>query len=116
MPCIASFSLRQYTLYCLSSTASIFLGKRRATTFPTPVSLGRSWVPQPRTACFTGKSDLMSTADLDDELNKAMEALSTLITRKQRGDGRTYATAYDYMQVYLEVTQSTATCWVTLLA
>ncbi len=58
----------------------------------------------------------MSTADLDDELNKAMDALSTLITRKQRGDGRTYATAYDYMQVYLEVTQSTATCWVTLLA
>ena len=45
----------------------------------------------------------MTSAEYDDELNKAMDALSTLISRKQRGDGRNYATAYDYMQVYLEV-------------
>ena len=45
----------------------------------------------------------MTTAEYDEELNKAMDALSSLITRKQRGDGRNYATAYDYMQVYLDV-------------
>lgn len=49
----------------------------------------------------------MTTAEYDDELNKAMDALSTLITRNQRGDGRNYATAYDYMQVYLEVSPVT---------
>ena len=58
----------------------------------------------------------MSAADLDDELHKAMDALSSLITRKQRGDGRTYATAYDYMQIYLEVTLGTAKCWVIVIS
>ena len=102
MPCIASFALRQYSFSCLSSTASWFLGKRQAARFCAPVHPIRKRVLQ-QTACFTGKSDLMTTAEYDDELTKAMNALSTLITRSQRGDGRNYATAYDYMQVYLEV-------------
>ena len=102
MPCVASLSLRRYGLSCLSSTASLFLGKRQAARFCSPVHPIRR-AHRPQTACFTGKFDLMTTAEYDDELNKAMDALSSLISRKQRGDGRTYATAYDYMQVYLEV-------------
>lgn len=58
----------------------------------------------------------MTTAEYDDELNKAMNALSSLISRKQRGDGQNYATAYDYMQVYLDVSPSTSHSLVHLTA
>lgn len=63
--------------------------------------------PQPRGAfrvtCFTRASGLMATPDSDQEFQQAMDALGTLISGKVRGDGKTWKDAFEYMQVYLEV-------------
>jgi hypothetical protein len=39
----------------------------------------------------------------DGEYEKALEALSTLISGKQRSDGRNWSHAVEMMKVYLEV-------------
>ena len=39
-------------------------------------------------------------------MEAANEALGTLISGRQRKDGRDWKTAYEYMQVYLQVSQS----------
>lgn len=54
-------------------------------------------------SCFTQASGLMATPVSDHELEQAMDALGTLISGRSRGDGKTWETAYEYMQVYLEV-------------
>ena len=65
--------------------------------------------PQPRGAfkvtCFTKASGLMATPDSDQEFQQAMDALGTLISGKVRGDGKTWKDAFEYMQVYLEVSR-----------
>ncbi len=65
--------------------------------------------PQPRAAfkvtCFTKASGLMATPDGDQEFQQAMDALGTLISGKVRGDGKTWKDAFEYMQVYLEVSR-----------
>lgn len=53
--------------------------------------------------CFTKSSGLMATPEADQDMQDAMTALNTLISGRQRKDGRTWETAYEYMQVYLEV-------------
>jgi len=65
---------------------------------------------QPRGAlkvcCFTQASGLMATSASDQEFEQAMDALGTLISGRSRGDGKSWETAYDYMQVYLEVSKA----------
>ena len=59
---------------------------------------------QPLGLCrFTKTSGLMAVPDTDTDMQEAMTALTTLISGRQRKDGRTWETAFDYMKVYLEV-------------
>ena len=58
--------------------------------------------------CFTKASGLMATPNSDQEFQEAMDALGTLISGKSRGDGKKWKDAFEYMQVYLEV--STVRC------
>ena len=42
-------------------------------------------------------------AEEDQEYQAALDALSTLISGRQRADGKNWAHAFDMMKVYLEV-------------
>ena len=53
-----------------------------------------------RQAGLVGSAAAMSD---DAEYQKALDALSSLISGKQRSDGRNWAHAFDMMKVYLEV-------------
>lgn len=64
-----------------------------------------------KVSCFTKVSGLMATPDSDQEFQDAMNALGTLISGKARGDGKTWKDAFDYMQVYLEVSRVIVCCW-----
>lgn len=63
---------------------------------------GKKGVP-PGICQFTKSSGLMATPKADEEMQEALRALNTLISGRQRKDGKTWSTAYDYMQVYLRV-------------
>lgn len=45
----------------------------------------------------------MATPKADEDMQEALNALNTLISGRQRSDGKTWSTAYEYMQVYLRV-------------